>query len=145
MKTYLPRPGTAAYRAIQYFQQNPGEGLATAQLANLLGIDAKKIPALLGKLEIAGNLAKRKLGNGFVWQLGETAMDELPLLDDLPATDDAEGEPSAFSFALWQDGELMINGAQATETGITLTTQQTASLVAYLTNMPAYLDYLGTH
>jgi hypothetical protein len=37
----------------------------------------------------------------------------------------------------------MINGAQASDTGVTLTTQQTASLVAHLTNMPAYLDYLG--
>jgi hypothetical protein len=155
MNPYKPRPGTHAYAAIQYFQQNPDEEIATHTLADLLGVHPSKIPGLLHKAEHANCLAKSKLGNGYIWRMGSNVLDELTYADtatdaatDTPAEGTSaaiEGDDSTFSFALWHDGELMINGALQTETGIQLSVQQTASLVAYLTNMPGYLEYLGGH
>jgi hypothetical protein len=148
MSDYTPRPGSKAYAALCYFQQNSEQALSTQQLAGLLGFDAKKIPALLHQVEASHLLTKRKQGNGYVWCLGERKIDDLALLEPADAADAAEaieqdGEADPFSFALWQDGELVINGAMETESGIQLTVQQTAKLVAYITKLPDYLEYLG--
>jgi hypothetical protein len=145
MSDYTPRPGSKAYTALCYFQQNIEQALSSQQLAGLLGIDAKKIPSLLHQVEATHLLAKRKQGNGYVWCLGERKIDDLALLEPAdaaaPALEDAETAP--FGFALWQDGELMINGAAQTEAGIMLDVKQTAQLVAYLTSTAAYVEYLG--
>jgi hypothetical protein len=143
MKEYTPRPGTSAYAALQYFQAHSDEELSSQQLAALVGVDVKKIPALISNMERSQLLAKRKMGNGYVWSLGARRIDALPEPEVSEATDDAEVQDDAFSFALWNDGELMINGAMQTETGIQLTVQQTAQLVAYLTSTAAYVEYLG--
>jgi hypothetical protein len=145
MSDYTPRAGTKAYAALQYFQQNSDQELSTQQLAGLLGIDVKAVPALIGKAEATQLLTKRKLGNGYVWALGERKIDDLALLPPDDAAEEATGkaEDDVFSFALWHDGELMINGAAQTEHGIQLTVQQTARLVAYLTSTAAYVEYLG--
>jgi hypothetical protein len=143
MKEYTPRAGTNAYAALQYFQTNSDQELSSQQLAGLVGVDAKKIPALMSNIERSQLLAKRKLGNGYVWSLGERRIDDLPALEVDEETDQAESQEGTFSFALWNDGELVINGAMETEHGIQLTVQQAAKLVAYLTKLPDYLEYLG--
>ena len=145
MKDYTPRAGTHAYAALQYFQQNSDQELTSQSLAGLLGIDIKDISALLRHVEGKQLLSKRKLGHSYLWRLGERRIDDLALPEPVRADTQAqeEDEPSPFSFALWQDGELMINGATQTDSGIVLNVQQTAQLVAYLTSTAAYVEYLG--
>lgn len=142
---YIPGSYTKAYLAVQYFQQNPELELSTKQLAELTSIDPKSVPALLKDAEQTNLLAKRKLGNGFVWSLGTRQIAELEILEDAAPADDAPGAAADddFSFALWQDGELMVNGARTTDTGFVLNVQQTAKLVAYLTSTADYMEYLG--
>ncbi len=149
MKDYTPRAGTHAYAALQYFQQNSDQELTSESLAGLLGIDIKDISALLHHVEGNQLLAKRKVGHSYLWRLGERRIDDLALLDPVDADADADGraqedgDADPFSFALWQDGELVINGAMQTAHGIQITVQQTAQLVAYLTSTAAYVEYLG--
>lgn len=145
MKEYVPRAGSAAHYAVRYFQESPDEELSSNQLAQMLEVSQAKLPGLLQKAERSQLLRKRKLSNGFVWGLGERVIDAL-VAPDAPADTDDAGDADAegdFAFALWQDGELVINGAMQTEHGIQLTVQQTAQLVAYLTSTAAYVEYLG--
>jgi hypothetical protein len=141
MINYIPRAGTKAYAAVQWFQQNSGQQLTSAELAGLIGCGVNKLPALLASAETAELLAKRRVGHGYVWRLGAL---QIASLESAPIDEtDAPAAADSFNFALWNDGELAINGAQATDSGIILNVKQTAALVAMLTNMPGYLEYLG--
>jgi hypothetical protein len=141
---YIPRAGSLAAQAIKLFQADEALVLTTEELAEQLATVPKNINGNILKTVDAGYLSRSKDGKTYRWALGEVpvVLDE----DDGAAPSPLRGSAvldDDFSFALWQDGELMVNGARATETGIVLSVQQTAQLVAYLTSTADYIEYLG--
>ncbi len=149
MSDYIPRTGSKAHIAVTYFQKNSDQQMSLAQLAGLMGVHVTQVSSLLNRAERAHLLSKRIVGNSLFWTLGARKIPYLDLpnssdadTDRPPETDDDQVE-SEFTFALWNDGELHINGAQATDGGVLLNTKQTAELVAYLTSTADYVEYLG--
>ncbi|XHS78523.1 hypothetical protein ACFJGW_00705 [Burkholderiaceae bacterium UC74_6] len=87
--TYQARPGSVAYKALQYFANNPMAELTSAELAKLIGMDGGNIRSYLDPAVRAGMLAfdgKHWLRGNASIQLGGA---------DFPAWLSGKGQESA--------------------------------------------------
>jgi hypothetical protein len=133
--SYTPQPGTLPARALEWFRaQPPGAMVATAVLAEFLGVDQMQIHGSLQYPRDQGAFVSEKREGRVYWGLGTgapAASDE-DEDTDTPPTKTTRAADGDLACALWTTGVLQIRkGKHAME----LTAGDVKVLVSYLSRL----------
>lgn len=127
MKTYTPRRGSHAARAVEVLRNGP---LFRGELAEALGVRLKAIDQVIASALYHGLIVRQRVGNRAQFAVSERVALDIPAISDTPAEEPAG---PAFSARLYDDGELEIFGALPVEQdgneGFRLTAEQVCKLV----------------
>lgn len=70
--SYTPRPGTVAYRVIDFLQRNEGEELSRSDIATKFECASAGVDTVLAEAMRLGLIDRRRGDDGVVWRLGQT-------------------------------------------------------------------------
>lgn len=137
-RTYTPRPGSFAEKAIEHFRAHPDAEESSSALAALVECKPESVSALMAAAVANGVLAMRREGRFCYFSLGTGEV-----ADTEPGTDhEAEQPADGLTIALYNDGELLMSGINGVEGFITLSAGQTAQLREYLLHTGSLIEHL---
>lgn len=138
-RTYTPRPGSFAEKAIEHFRAHPDAEESTSALAALIECKSENVSNLMKAAVANGVLAMRREGRFCYFSLGTGDAADT----DQPGTDhEAEQPADGLIVALYNDGELLMSGINGVEGFITLSAGQTAQLREYLLHTGSLIEQL---
>lgn len=138
-RTYTPRPGSFAEKAVEHFRAHPDAEESSIALAALIECKSESVSALMQAAVANGLIATRREGRFCYFSLGTGEAVET----DQPGADQEAEEPADhLTVALYNDGELLMSGIRGTEGFITLSASQTAQLREYLLHTGSLIEQL---
>lgn len=138
-RTYTPRPGSFAEKAVEHFRAHPDALFSSAALAALIDAPSGSISAITEAAVANGVIAVRREGRSCYYSLGTSEAAET----DQPGNDNEAGEPADhLTVALYNDGELLMSGINGVQGFITLSASQTAELREYLLHTGSFIEQL---
>lgn len=136
-RTYTPRPGSFAEKAVEHFRSHPDAEEDSDALAALIEANPKNMSGLLHAAVANGAIAVRRDGRKCYFSLGAGADADQPGADQ-----EAEQPADHLTVALYNDGELLMSGIHGVEGFITLSASQTAQLREYLLHTGSLIEQL---
>jgi len=139
MKSYQPREGSVAARALESLQANPSAALSTVDVAAQFGTQVSAVQSNLRSLVEHGLLrAWRSDDARSTWRYALASEDDLAQAEQ-QVQQEPQGEPEntleGFQAALYSDGELFLRGIQVTDADagdVVLNKAQADALIEYL-------------